>query len=381
MASGVKQRINAIINGHGTEQDTSFLTQGLYGLSRVYRAGIWLRSQAYSRGILRSRHLPCRVVSIGNITAGGTGKTPMALYVAERLKALRYRVALVSRGYQGAFEKCGGVVRDGSGIVCTPAQSGDEPYMLAEQLQVPVVVGRNRYRSGMAAVHRFSPEVIVMDDGFQHRALHRDLDLVLLDSEHPFGNGHFLPRGRLRDLPASLAGSDAVILTRCRQSDRPAPIPKAVMQLAGDRPVFKTCHEPVIVRMPVQALASDPGCPDSGSGGQACRMGLLVSGVADNSDVLSSCRNLGIRIADHVEFPDHYWYKQEDFEKIRAAMQRSSAEIIVTTEKDHVKLKALIPDDMPMIVIGVRIRFIRGDGIRFDRWLERRVAFFRTGDI
>ncbi len=187
-------------------------------LSKAYGAGVLLRRDGYASGFLKAKKLPCTVISIGNLTTGGTGKTPMTIYVAERVRRLGYRVAVISRGYKGTAEKSGGIVSDGSAIRMDPVTAGDEPFLLAASLKdIPVLVGHDRYQSGMHAINRFQTEVVILDDAFQHLALFRDLNLLLLDSSLPFGNGHLLPRGTLREPTSALRFSDALVMTRSAQ--------------------------------------------------------------------------------------------------------------------------------------------------------------------
>ncbi len=184
-------------------------------LSKAYGTGVRLRRNAYASGFLKQKKLPCTVISIGNLTTGGTGKTPMTIYVAEQVRRLGYRVAVLSRGYKGAAEKSGGIVSDGNAVLMDPLSAGDEPFLLAASLKgIPVLVGHDRYQSGMHAINRFQTEVVILDDAFQHLALFRDVNLLLLDSSLPFGNGHLLPRGSLREPVSALDFSDALIMTR-----------------------------------------------------------------------------------------------------------------------------------------------------------------------
>ena len=202
-----------------------------------------LRARLYEKGVLPSKTLPCRVVSIGNLISGGTGKTPMTILVARMIRDMGYRVVVLSRGYRGRMEKTGGVVSDGRTIFKGPDDAGDEPYLMARILTgIPVVVGQRRYEAGMMAVKRFKPDVIVLDDAFQHLRLKRDLNLVLLDSRSPFGNGHMLPRGLLREPLSALRRAHAVVYTRSEQA-LTAPIRD---RLRRHQPIFYTTHHLII---------------------------------------------------------------------------------------------------------------------------------------
>ena len=177
--------------------------------SWLYRGAIFLRNRHYDRpAAVRSVSVP--VVSVGNITVGGTGKTPMTIYVAQKLQQSGVRVAVISRGYKGRAESGGGVVSDGRNLLMDSEQAGDEPYLMAGRLKnIPVIVGKNRFAAGMLAINKFQSEVIVLDDAFQHLKLSRDIDLILLDYTRPFGNTHLLPRGILREPVTALRRATA----------------------------------------------------------------------------------------------------------------------------------------------------------------------------
>jgi tetraacyldisaccharide 4'-kinase len=166
------------------------LLYGWVGLARVF---------FYRKGIYRTHSLPCKVVSVGNITLGGTGKTPFVCLVAEMIHKRGYRTAVLSRGYRGSYEGTYALVSDEERVLLDPRQAGDEPCLLARKLKgIPVIVGRERWIAGRYAIDRFHTQVLILDDGFQHLALGRDINLLLLDSSSPFGNGWVFPRGELR---------------------------------------------------------------------------------------------------------------------------------------------------------------------------------------
>ncbi|MDQ1330137.1 MAG: tetraacyldisaccharide 4-kinase, partial [Thermodesulfobacteriota bacterium] len=210
----VRKRIEKIMYSEG--ESIPFL-QGflLLVLSFLYGIPVKAREVLYRKKIFKQKRLPCKVISIGNITVGGTGKTPMTVYLAEMLAGLGRKIVVISRGYRGRAEKNGGVVSNGREILMGPDESGDEPFMMAAMLNnIPVRVGQNRYNAGLLAIRNFNPDIILLDDGFQHRKLFRDIDLLLLDSRRPFGNSRLLPRVVLREPAVSIKRSDAFILTR-----------------------------------------------------------------------------------------------------------------------------------------------------------------------
>lgn len=353
----LRKRIESIINGDGRSGSFESL---LYGLSVLYGAVAGLRERLYGCGILKTSRLPCKVISVGNITAGGTGKTPMATYLAKLVRRLGYNVAVVSRGYGGSAGKKGGIVSDGRKIFLGPGEAGDEPYMMAANLEgVPVIVGRDRFQAGMAAIRRFGTNVIVLDDGFQRLQLARDINIVLLDAARPFGNGFMLPRGPLREPVSALSRADIFALTRC-QAEHPAGL-GSIKKMAGERPIFQTVHLPSIKNTPGSEAANRDAKFLRG------RRVFAFSGIADNADFRRTVESFGCRISGFMGFPDHHPYSAGDLSAIRKAAQGSDC--ILTTEKDWVRIAGKgtlhsdagrIPWQTETIVIGVDISFVSG---------------------
>ena len=337
----------------------------LFGISIVYGLGMRLRAWLYANSWISSRSLPCTVVSIGNLTAGGTGKTPMTIFIAQYIRDRGYAVAVISRGYGGQLETQGGIVSDGASILVGPEQAGDEPYLLARSLLgIPVLVGRRRYATGMLAVNRFSPDVIVLDDAFQHLRLQRDFDLVLLDSRSPFGNGHLLPRGLLREAPAALKRAHAIIYTRGRQSQRP----DRSYRIPVNRPVFVTRHQSVIR----STGAEGKGWITQSSSLTPLRAKKAVAfaGLADNQQFFEMLRQSDCQLVQTFAFSDHHHYTRLDMDAIGAAARQAGADLVVTTGKDSVKLDRSFPWPLPVVVIDVQIEFLAGES-RFLQLLAR----------
>jgi tetraacyldisaccharide 4'-kinase len=337
-----------------------FLKTALLTISFVYSGGMRIRSRLYATGLLASKSLPCRVVSIGNIVAGGTGKTPMTLMVARFLKDLGLRVVVISRGYRGKMEEGGGIVSDGRTVFKGPEEAGDEPYLMARLLKgIPVVVGRRRYRTGLLAVKAFNPDVIVLDDAFQHLHLKRDLNLVLLDSRSPFGNGYLLPRGLLREPLSALKRAHAVIFTR---SENAVP-PSIIARLPERLPLFHTVHEPVVRQVD---RPGDPAILNTANGPAMLRgkKAIAFAGLADNRQFFDSLVQSGCMIKDKFFFGDHHRYGRDDLERISRAAEASGAEILITTFKDFVKLDSAYDWPAPLLAMDVNIR-LTGDRQRF----------------
>ncbi len=355
----------------------------LKAVSYGYGAGSVLRNKWYGAkkdgmGRYHRKTLPCPVISVGNIMAGGTGKTPMAVYLADLLLRLGKHPVVISRGYKGRQKKQAAVVSDGTQLFLDATQAGDEPYMMARLKRFPVVVGKDRYRAGCLALDRLPVDVVVLDDGFQHVRLNRDLDLVLMDHDFPVGNGRVLPAGRLREpaVPA-LARADAVILTRCPDSVLLAS--HWVSGAAPGLPVFYSRHQPFMVEVcsagSYVSIPSGPGMPNPEPRVSVDQLhGLsvvLFSGIADNRAFFRTIRDLGANILDHLEFEDHYRYKRADFVKIQQRALALKADMLVTTEKDRVKLDPDIAWLMDVGVAGVRLSL--DNDAEFSRLIDTRI--------
>ncbi len=368
----VKNKIESVMKRTGKAPDSP-LAALLYGASIPYGAVQKLRAACYRHRLLPSRRLPCRVISIGNITVGGTGKTPMTIFVADEIRRADYRVVVISRGYRGDAEKRGGVVSDGRTILMKANTAGDEPYLIARRLKdVPVLVGKNRFAAGMLACDIFQPDVIVLDDAFQHLQLQRDLDLVLLDCGHPLGNRHLLPRGVLRESPAALARSSACILTRCRD-DAAIPAADGLQSLASGRPFFRSTYIPFCYATDggeqkafdaagVRTVTLDPQKIKD-------RKVFAFSGIARNDDFRRTAAELGFDISGFLDFADHHPYTVGDLSKIVSRARHCGADELITTEKDYVRIARRQPLALKLIVVGVKISFGE-DRQEFDAYVK-----------
>ncbi len=351
----------------------------LFILSRVYGGLARIKEHACRLGIVRPRTLPRPVISIGNLTVGGTGKTPMAIYLASLLHRMGHGSVVISRGYGGKAVKSGGIAGNGQNVLMSPDEAGDEPCMMAQKLvhsYTPVLVGHDRYKSGLTAIREFDPDVIILDDGFQHMKLHRDVDLVLLDFHRPFGNGHLLPRGPLREPARALERADAFVLTR---SDRP---PDAVTRqslehldaLAGEKPVFRATHRPYVSEFSHSRFL-DAGTPESVP--LDGLKGFAFSGIAGNAGFRAAIKTLGCELAGYMDFEDHHPYSGKDIHTICRRAEQTGAGAIITTEKDYARLAG--PTDWPLdlLVLGVEISF-GGLEERFSSFIQKQIGKKRS---
>lgn len=351
----------------------------MLGMAAVVYGGVHrVRPWLYRSGLRTVRRLPCRVASIGNLTVGGTAKTPLAIDLARRMRGRGRRVAVLSRGYKGTLERRGGVVSDGRNLLLGPHEAGDEPYLIASRLAgVPVLVGRDRHAAGLTAWRRYGAECLVLDDGFQHLPLFRDLNLLLLDFEHPFGNGRLLPRGPLRESVSALQRADAVVVTRtppeAGSGSRAALIRRIQGLMPG--PVFFAAGEPygyVVARGSIcvtgTAVCEELAAPAI----SVCRRrrALAFSGIARNDDFRDTLRRGGMDIAAALSFPDHHAYTPQDAARVVARARSAGADLLVTTDKDHARIDR-VAWPLDLLVVGVRIVFDR-DEDAFDAFIEER---------
>lgn len=324
-------------------------------LSPLYSGLMRLRALLYRQGILTSHHLPVPVLSIGNLTLGGTGKTPMVVAVVRLLLAMGRRPAVVSRGYGGQAKGKVNVVSDGREILLDPRLAGDEPHLLAQSLPgVPILTGVQRAEVARQAVKRFGVDIIVLDDGFQHLALYRDLDLVLFKAPEFLDNARVFPGGRLREPVAALSRAHGFILTTMNEQygEEAGRFSRFLHSRFPDRPVFTNAYA-------VEGLAEEA----------SSRKFLAFCGLADPESFRSTLVQQGLAIVDFRTFSDHYAYTALDMAKLVCQARRIGADALITTEKDLVKVKDLTCE---LPVLALRVRFDLGDDFR--RFIEERLA-------
>ena len=374
----LRKKIESIINSN-EKKSTSLLVSLLSATSALYGTVQRFRADCYRQNLLRSQKLPCTVISVGNLTVGGTGKTPMTIYVARMLQQSGVRVAVISRGYKGGSEKDGGVVSDGRHIFMDSEQAGDEPFLIASRLKnIPVIVGKNRFKAGLLAVDKFQPDVIVLDDAFQHLKLKRDVDLVLLDCTRPFGNSHLLPRGKLREPAEALTRATACVLTRAqsRADEATAESVAKIKSLVPQIPIFTSSHDPYFytvksgVQTPLNEI-DDFLSPHELEEIKQQKV-FAFSGIARNDYFRQTVEEVGFTTRGFSEFSDHHRYSGDDLTIIVRAAQKGGADCLISTEKDYARINHLMPLPMDLIVVGVRIAF-SGDGRDFMSFIREKI--------
>ena len=308
----------------------------LVPLSHLYGFGMLARERCYAAGLIAQRALPVKVISIGNLSVGGTGKTPVVIALANALRGNGRRVGIVSRGYGRRDLEDILEVSDGQSLQSNPENTGDEPLLIAERCpDVPVVVGADRYAAGRYLLDRFEVDTLVLDDGFQHLALKRDIDVVLLDATAPFGNSDLLPRGRLRERLSALERASLICVTRAGQAGDLAGVLKAIRRVAPAIPLCVTDFIPTALEK--IGASSESQMPDALKGERV----VALSGIGNPDSFRRLLESLGATVVAHCIFPDHHRYSVQDVRGVAKIVANLRADRVVTTEKDKVKLQLL----------------------------------------
>lgn len=324
-------------------------------LETAYARILDRRARRYATGRWPSERLSRPTISVGNLTMGGAGKTPVVALLAARLAEQGHRPAVLSRGY-GRRSRGTVVVSEGGGPLVSADEGGDEPVELARRLPgVCVVVARRRAEAARVAAG-LGAEVFLLDDGYQHLAVRRDLDLLLLDATDPFGGGHFPPRGRLREGIPAVSRADAVIFTR---AERPAG-PETLAAIARWNPSAAVFHARFRVAGPFdeQGAYAEPSGP-----------AVAVCGVARPQTFAAALSEARVRAAELLVFPDHHRYGRSDRNRIHEALERTEAGWVVTTGKDEAKLRGRLA--APLLALRLEVEIAEPE---FWTLLESRVG-------
>jgi len=342
---------------------------------------VQFRLWMYDKRIIRNHALGCLVVSIGNLSCGGTGKTPVVEVFARSLSSHGRRVAILSRGYRsknrtlweklahifraGEMEIPPKVVSDGKNLLLNSEYAGDEPYMLASNLpDVAVVVDKDRVKSGIYAIDKFQSDVIILDDGFQYLMLKPHINIVLVDATDPFGNGHVLPRGILREPVKNIRRADYIFLTKSDGSHKITHLKRFIRRHTRRAEIIECCHRPQhLVKMfsgkqqlPLEKL-------------QGVKVAAL-SAIACPASFEHFLEQLGAILIYKDHFADHHRYTQQEIIDFINQAKAAGAEMIITTEKDAVRIPRIDRCDVPLYYLRIQIDILSGQE-SFDQCISR----------
>jgi tetraacyldisaccharide 4'-kinase len=316
-------------------------------LAWLYGGLIKVRNSLFDVGILKAEKPDCRVISVGNLVLGGTGKTPMVLWLAQFLSKEGLRVAVVSRGYRSEHSGILLLLSDGQHIFADARFSGDEPQLLARRLPaIPVICSAKRVVAVEAAISQFKSDVVILDDGFQHRFLARDLDIVMLDAGSPFGNGHLFPRGRMREQATALSRAQILVLSRFAGSRHLEQNREDLLRSWPDKHIFRAIHRPS------RLFEAVSGKERPLTSLERVRTAAFA-GIAQPDAFFESLVGLGAFLIYANALPDHQALTKELLESFVREAAEFKPDLWVTTEKDWVRLPETLPDDMHLRVLTI----------------------------
>lgn len=321
-------------------------------LAPLYRLGVQTRLRLYRSGLFRTHRLPHPVVSVGNLTTGGTGKTPLVMYLARTLKGAGLQPAILTRGYKGKAEQAGGLVSDGSRILLQAEDCGDEAFLMATKLKgVPIAAGRTRHRSarlipGFGANRKL---VFLLDDGYQHLQLDRDLNILVLDATDPFGGGKLLPGGRLREPLAAISRADVVIVTRAHFPFDQEALETEIRLRNRLARISYFYHDAVGIidirtaeQMPLRQLLG--------------KKVVALSGIGNPQVFLKDLAHYQIDVVRNFAFRDHHRFTGADLAAVVNAARSLDADAVLTTEKDAVRLPPFEIPGPPLYAVQIEAR-------------------------
>jgi len=353
----------------------------LRSLSWIFRGLVSLRLHLFKRGWKKQAHLGTMVISIGNITMGGTGKTPVVELFARTLRDRGRRVSILSRGYKSkpldqaqewysketneliSEENMPKIVSNGKGLELSVQHAGDEPFMLAKNLdEVSVVVDKDRVKGGKFAIQELNADILLLDDGMQFLKIAHSIDVVLVDSNSPWGTGAMMPRGTLREPPRNLCRADYIFITKCKHAENERLI-KKVRKYNKVAEIIECTHGPVHLENVFTGEVKPLSFLDK-------KHISAISAIAVPKSFEEKLTDLGANILFHLTFPDHYAFTQHDVDRFMRRSMRRDAEYIVTTEKDAVRFLRPTELDLDVYFLRIEVDILSGKDV-WERLIDR----------
>jgi len=352
-----KEYYLSILSGHQRGLFATIIRSFLSVLAFLYLAGLHTRSALYRYGITKRKTLPAKVISIGNITAGGTGKTPLVEFLARYLRTKKKKIAILSRGY-------GGRIPSGSECDKSPENGkfknrngvNDEYLILSENLEgIPILLGKNRLYNGEKAIINYGSECLILDDGFQHIKLKRDLDIVVIDALNPFAGEHLIPRGFLREPVKGLKRADLFVISHCNQinEDRLRTLYTKLQNFNKNIYICESIHEPAYLE----------NISDNSLWNTSWLRGKRIYGlcaIGNPQSFAVTLKELGVCLVQFRTYLDHHAYTQAELDNVIAEAKHLGADAIVVTQKDAVKLRNKDIHDANVMSLKIEIRITKG---------------------
>jgi tetraacyldisaccharide 4'-kinase len=323
----------------------------------LYGAVANLRNALYEKGFFKSFSLGAPTVSIGNITVGGTGKTPLAAFVAEVLAENGERVCILTRGYRRENPGERVIVSDGERVLADVRQAGDEPFELARKLsgKAVIIADKNRVEAGRWARKKFGITAFVLDDGFQHLRVRRDLDIVCIDASNPFGNYKILPNGILREPLQNLIRADAIVITRANLAVNLEALKSEISNLNKNSPIFTSINR-ISDLIELNEFHAKIQNPKSKIQNPKSKNSLAFCALGNPNNFFEQLKQENFNLTATEIFADHHFYTQNDIARLESKAKQNKAEMLLTTAKDGVKLEKL-KFSMPCYVVENKLAF------------------------
>lgn len=372
-----------LIEGQRHSRADRFMLGFLFVASRFYRMAVQFRLWLYDKRFYRNHAIGCQVVSIGNLTCGGTGKTPVVEVFAKSLTKQGRKVAILSRGYRSKkqrnfYQKLQGlfysrkrevlpprVVSNGKELLLQSDLAGDEPYMLASNLKdVAVLVDKDRVNSGLYAIDEYATDTLILDDGFQYLGLKAHINIVLVDSTSPFSNHHVLPRGLLREPIKNIRRADYVFLTKSNGGSHLRHLKTFIRRHNRRAEIIECCHRPQYIERVFERGIQQPLTALKGAKVAA------ISAIAKPESFEAFLKDFGAKIVHTARYADHHRYTEQQILEFVKEAKAAGAEMIMTTEKDAVRIPQLPEEDIPFHFLRVQIDILSGQE-NFDQCIKR----------